>query len=110
MWPARPLIVARPSAVEIMFRQTNGRSSGMGPGSSEATSTGLSPSARSGYRRVKGSLQRALRGVPGLDALRAVERQLLLLRLALAGDRLAGHRGVGAPRAAGDGAPAAPPL
>src|SRR3954452_6451734 len=56
MCPARPLIVARPSAVEIMFRHTNGRSSGSGPGRSEVTSTGLSPSARSGYRRVKVSM------------------------------------------------------
>src|SRR4051812_6235499 len=108
MWPARPLIVARPSAVEIMFRHTNGRSSGAGPGRSEATSTGPSPSARSGYRRVKVSMERALRGVPGLNALRAVERQLLLLGLTLARDRLEDHRDVVARVEAVDDAPDEP--
>src|SRR3954469_19116788 len=108
MWPARPLIVARPSAVEIMFRHTKGRSSGTGPGRSDATSTALSPSARSGYRRVKVSMGSGLRGVPGLDALRAVERQLCLLGLALAGDRLEDHRVVVARVEAVDDAPDEP--
>src|SRR4051794_10719786 len=93
MWPARPLIVARPSAVEIMFRHTNGRSSGAAPGRSATTSTGVRPSARSGYRRVKVSMgRRSLRRVPGLDPLGAMEGQLLLLGLALAGERLEDHR------------------
>src|SRR5215211_1570057 len=90
MFPARPLIVARPSAVEIMFRHTNGRASGAAPGRSDATSTAVRPSARSGYRRVKRSM--LLRGVPGLDAPRAVEGELLLGLRALGRERLQDER------------------
>src|SRR3954453_18533544 len=92
MVPARPLTVARPSAVAIMFRHMNGRPSGIGPGRSEATSTALSPSARSGYRRGDVCVFSGLGPVPRLDPLRAVEGELLLLGLALAADGLEDDR------------------